>query len=161
MVALPRTPEGFDSILVVVDRLSKMAHFLPTRSTATAADTAAIFFSQIFRLHGLPDDIVSDRDSKFTSKFWTQLFKILDTNLRFSTAHHQQSDGQTERVIRIINQLLRCCAARYQTQWLSQLPAIEFAYNSSTSSSTKYSPFYLCNGYIPRTPITLLTITSV
>jgi hypothetical protein len=156
MVALPRTPSGFDSIFVVVDRLSKLAHFIPTRSTATAADTASLFFTHIFRHHGLPEEIVSDRDPKFTSSMWTELFKILGTSLRLSTSHHQQTDGQTERIIRIINQLLRCCATRHQNAWYEQLPAIEFAYNSSVSSSSKYSPFFLCNGYVPRTPVALL-----
>ena len=161
IVSLPRTSEGYDSIFVVVDRLSKMAHLIPTRSTATAAETARLFFVHIFRLHGLPSEIVSDRDSKFTSEFWRQLFQLLQTSLRFSTAYHQQTDGQTERTIRIISQLLRCCATRYQTQWHEQLPAVEFAYNSSISSSTSYSPFFLCNGYTPKTPITLLHHQSV
>ena len=156
VVSLPSTDDGYDCIFVVVDRLSKMAHLIPTRSTASAADTARLFFVNIFRLHGLPSEIITDRDSKFTSDFWRQLFQILQTSLRFSTAYHQQTDGQTERVIRVINQLIRCCATRYQTHWVDQLPAIEFAYNSSISSSTTYSPFFLCNGYSPKTPAALL-----
>ena len=156
MTSLPPTADGSDAILVVVDRLSKMAHFIPTRSTATAKDIALLFFTNIFRLHGIPEEIISDRDSRFVSQFWSELFRILRTQLRLSTAHHQQTDGQSERTIRIFNQLIRCCASRYQTQWIKVLPALEFAYNSNTSSTTSYAPFYLANGYLPRTPVSLL-----
>ena len=95
---LPKS-KGYDSILVVVDRLSKMAHFLPLYSTSSASDVAKIFFDNIFRLHGLPKRIVSDRDSKFTSSFWKKLCQLVNIKMALSTAFHPQTDGQTERTV--------------------------------------------------------------
>ena len=96
IVQLPKTKAGFDAIVVFVDTFSKMTHFAPTKTTASAPDTARLFFDHIFRLHGLPKSIVSDRDAKFTSKFWKSLFQTLGTKLAMSTAFHPQTDGQTE-----------------------------------------------------------------
>ena len=96
IVELPETQEGHNAIVVFVDRLSKMVHLQPTMTTATAMDIANIFFNSVFRLHGLPRVIVSDRDPKFTSKFWQTLFKLVKTKLTLSTAFHPQTDGQTK-----------------------------------------------------------------
>ena len=93
---LPKTRSGFDAIVVFVDTFSKMVHLVPTKTTATAPDTAKIFFDHVFKLHGLPKSIVSDRDAKFTSRFWQSLFKTMGTRLAMSTAFHPQTDGQTE-----------------------------------------------------------------
>jgi hypothetical protein len=93
---LPRTKAGHDAIVVFVDTFSKMVHFVPTKTTASAPDTAKLFFDHIFKLHGLPKSIVSDRDAKFTSRFWQSLFNTLGTKLAMSTAFHPQTDGQTE-----------------------------------------------------------------
>ena len=93
---LPITKDGFDAIVVFVDTFSKMVHFVPTRTTATAPDTARIFFDHVFKLHGLPQSIISDQDAKFTSCFWKSLFNTLGTKLAMSTAFHPQTDGQTE-----------------------------------------------------------------
>jgi len=96
IVQLPKTKAGFDAIVVFVDTFSKMTHFAPTKTTASAPDTARLFFDHIFQLHGLPKSIVSDRDAKFTSKFWKSLFQTLGTKLAMSTTFHPQTDGQTE-----------------------------------------------------------------
>lgn len=92
---LPPTPSGYDAIMVVVDRLSKMARFIPTTTDATARDTAVLFFDNVVCLFGTPQSIVSDRDSKFTSRFWTELWSLLGTKLKMSSAYHPQTDGQT------------------------------------------------------------------
>jgi len=96
VTGLPKTKQGFDMIMTVVDKLSKRAHFIPGRTTADAQDVADIFTAEIFRLHGLPATIISDRDSKFTSKFWQHLMQRLGTRIGMSTANHPQTDGQTE-----------------------------------------------------------------
>jgi transposase InsO family protein len=94
---LPKTKAGYDAIAIFVDTFSKMVHFVPTKTTATAPETAQLFFDHVFKLHGMPKSIVSDRDAKFTSRFWQTLFKTLGTKLAMSTAFHPQTDGQTER----------------------------------------------------------------
>jgi len=99
VAGLPRSPRGRDTIWVVVDRLSKVAHFIPIRSTSTAGDLAPIYMREIVRLHGVPRTIVSDRDAKFVSKLWGSIQKALGTTLRMSTAFHPQTDGQSERTI--------------------------------------------------------------
>ena len=106
IVSLPRTQRGHDVIWVVVDRLTKLARFIPTKTMVTAQQLAYQFVDDLFRFYGLPMDIVSDRDSKFTSDFWTHVFKKLETTLSMSSADHPQSDGQTERVL---IKLLRTC----------------------------------------------------
>ena len=156
VVQLPKTKRGFDAILVVVDRLTKRLHLIPTFTTATAPDTAKTFMDQIFRLHGLPKTIVSDRDPKFVSKFWKTLFKQLGVQLAFSTAYHPQTDGQTERANRTIEDMLRTFVNYKQDNWDDCLPAVEFAYNNSLQASTGYTPFYLDCGQHPITPGELL-----
>jgi len=101
MVSLPPS-KGFDAIMVVVDRFSKMAHFIPTKDEATAQEMGRLFFSHIFKHHGLLKDIVSDRDPKFISKFWWALWKRMGSELKMSTSFHPQTDGQTERVNLVI-----------------------------------------------------------
>jgi transposase InsO family protein len=103
---LPRTTRQHDSIMVVVEKLTKDAHFVPVKTTHTTANIAEIYMREIARLHGIPRTIVSDRDTKFTSNFWRGLFKGFGTNLNFSTTYHPQSDGKTERVNRIIEDML-------------------------------------------------------
>eukprot|EP00744_Colponema_vietnamica_P021790 GILI01031190.1.p1 GENE.GILI01031190.1~~GILI01031190.1.p1 ORF type:complete len:344 (+),score=93.40 GILI01031190.1:204-1235(+) len=145
-------PSGeFDSIVVFVDAFTKMAHFAPTSKTVSAAETADIFFKEVFRHHGLPDRLVTDRDPRFTSAFWKHLFKEkLKTKLAPSTAFHPQSDGQTEVANRILTQMLRSFVTANQEGWPELLHQVEFAYNDSISSSTGHTPFYLNSGDHPK-----------
>ena len=143
---------GFNSVFVVVDKLSKMAHFIPTSKDVTAVGTAWLFFNNVFRYHGLPTKIISDRDPKFTSNFWTELMKLVDVKLNLSTSHHPQTDGQSERTIRTLEQLLRSTLNGNTTNWTKMLPSIEFAYNSTKQASTGISPFYCVYGREPITP---------
>ena len=153
IVSLPRTQKGHDAIWVVVDRLTKMARFIATKTTVTAPELAYQFVDELFRFYGLPMDIVSDRDPKFTSDFWMQVFKKLETTLSMSSTDHPQSDGQTERVNQIIEDMLRAYVGAKPTKWERYLPILEFAYNSSKHTSTGYSPFMLMYGFQPRAPI--------
>jgi transposase InsO family protein len=156
IVELPRTKKGHDAILVVVDRLTKRAHFCPTTTDATAPDAARVFIDNIFRLHGLPRTIVSDRDSRFTSDFWRALFEILDVKLKLSTAYHPETDGQTERVNRTLEQVLRAYVGYRQDDWDRWLPLVEFAYNNAKQASTGLTPFYCDLGQHPLVPSSLL-----
>ena len=146
MVALPTTSEGWDAMFVVVDTLTKMAHFIPTKTTPTAKDTAHLFFDHIFRYHGLPKKIISVRDSKFLSHFWKSLFQACGTELAMSTAYHPQTDGQTECMNRMLEEALRSYINPDQTDWNKHLTAIEVAYNSSHQESTQKTPFELNDG---------------
>nr|CAG8647205.1 594_t:CDS:2 [Entrophospora candida] len=112
IVQLPTTHKGYDAIIVIVDCLSKHAHFCPTHTSVTAPEVAKIFFSTIFKNHGLPQVIISDRDAKFTSRFWKTLFEQVGTKLAMSTAFHPQTDGQTERMNRTLEEML--CAYSYK-----------------------------------------------
>jgi hypothetical protein len=152
---LPLTRSKHDAIVVFVDMLSKMVHFVPTTTTATAPATARIFFDSIFRLHGLPKVIVSDRDSKFTSRFWRTLFEHLGTKLAMSTAFHPQTDGQTERMNRTLEDMLRAFVNYKQDDWDTYLSAAEFAYNSAPNASTGMTPFKMVYGSDPYTPTTI------
>jgi hypothetical protein len=156
IVRLPETLDGHDAILVVVDRLSKMAHFIPTHTKVDADEAAQLFFTHIFRLHGLPSSIVSDRDPKFTSSFWRVLFKLTGTKLAMSTSRHPQTDGQTERMNRTLEEMLRSFVAYDMRDWDTLLPAVEFAYNDSVQGSTRHSPFFMNYGFNPRSPVGLL-----
>lgn len=143
------TSETYDSILVVVCRFTKMAVFIPTFTTATSRDLAMSFISNVFSKHGLPDNIVSDRGSKFVSKFWKTLCQRLGIERRLSTAYHPETDGQTERVNQTLEQYVRIYCAYQQDDWLEWLPLAEFAYNNSDHSSTGVSPFKANYGFDP------------
>ncbi|KAL4574559.1 hypothetical protein LXL04_021392 [Taraxacum kok-saghyz] len=145
---LPKV-SGKSVLFVVVDRFSKYAHFLPLSHPYTAESVARMFFSEIFRLHGLPETIVSDRDKVFKSAFWTELFRLSGTNLSFSTAYHPQSDGQTEVVNRTIEMYLRCLTRDKPRKWLSLLPWAEYCYNTSYHTTLKTTPFKLVYGRDP------------
>ena len=151
---------GYDSIFVVVDRLTKMIRIIPTKKEVTASEVADLFIQNLFKLHGLPERIVSDRDPKFTGKFWTDLCSKLNVKQSLSTAHHAQTDGQTERANRTIEEMLRCFMT-YELNWIDALPMIEFAYNNSVNATTGFTPFYLNYGMDPRTPHDLSSISKV
>lgn len=140
----------FDALLVVVDRLTKMSHFIPTTTTCSASNLAILLRDNIFRLHGLPESIVSDRDPVFTSNLAREVASCLSIDLRFSSAFHPQTDGQTERVNSILEQYLRAYCNYQQDNWYNYLSLAEFSYNNTISSSTRVTPFFANYGYNPR-----------
>ena len=149
IVKLPKS-KGFDSVFVVVCRFTKQAHFIPCKESMSSSDLADLYINNIFKLHGLPDDIESDRGTVFRSKFWLSLLESLKIKSKLSTAFHPQTDGQTERVNQSIEQYLRCYTNFSQDDWSRLLPHAEFAYNNTMSSTTKVSPFFANLGFHPR-----------
>jgi len=145
----PHSGKQYDAILVIVDRFTKYAYFLPYTKTGTAEDLSYVFLRNVAAQHGMPDDIVSDRDKLFTSNFWKGLMKQLGPDPHLSTAFHPQSDGQTERTNQTLEQYLRCYVNYTQTNWVQLLSTAQFAYNSAPSESTKVSPFYANYGFNP------------
>jgi hypothetical protein len=160
IVQLPKTANGYDAIAIVVDKLTKMVHLIPTTTTVTAPQFARLYFDNVVRLHGFQRSIISDRDPRFTSQFWEALAKLCGTNLARSTAYRPQTDGQTERVNRKLEEILRAYVDTRQHNWDTHLSAAEFVINNAPSSSTGYSPFYLNYGYHPLLPATMDT-TSI
>ncbi|KAE9238092.1 hypothetical protein PF005_g375 [Phytophthora fragariae] len=156
---LPRDAEGHTGVLVVVDRFSKMVHLAPVAAEVTADESAELFLDLVFRQHGLPESIVSDRDPRFTSAFWTRLFALLGIRLLMSTAAHPETDGQTERVNRVLEDALRSYATSFAC-WSSFLPIAEFALNNSTRASTGLTPFFVNNARHPRVPALLAVRSS-
>jgi len=127
--------------MVVIDKLSKSSHFIPVKSTFKAINIAKIFMKEIFRLHGIPKMVISDRDVKFTSAFWKELFAGLNTNLNFSTIYYPQMDGQTERTNQIIEDMLCMYVRTKLNKWEDYLHLVKFAYNNGYQTSAKLSPF--------------------
>jgi transposase InsO family protein len=150
---LPRTKSRYDSIWVVVDRLTKVIHFIPVKTTYTSARLAKIYMNRIVCLHGVPKSTVSDRGTQFTSHFWRQLHESLGTRLEFSIAFHPQTDGQTERVNQILEDMLRACALDYGSSRDGNLPYAEFSYNNSHQASIEMAPFDALYGRKCTTPL--------
>ena len=134
---------GHDAILVVVDRLTKMSHFIPCRKDIKAKQFAILFLKEIFRLHGLPQDIITDQGSIFTSDMWKEITTKLNIERRLSTAFHPQTDGQTERTNGILEQYLRAYINYQPDNWTEYLPFAEFAYNNGLQETIKTTPFYV------------------
>ncbi|RVW81021.1 Transposon Tf2-12 polyprotein [Vitis vinifera] len=153
VIGLPRTLGGNNAIWVIVDRLTKSAHFLPMKVNFSLDRLASLYVKEIVRMHGVPVSIVSDRDPRFTSRFWHSLQKALGTKLSFSTAFHPQTDGQSERVIQVLEDLLRACILDLQGNWDDHLPLVEFAYNNSFQASIGMAPFEALYGRKCRSPI--------
>ena len=139
----------YDMICVVIDLLTSMVHLVPTKQTYRATDIAELMFECVYKLHSVPERIVSDWDSLFTSKFWKRLHGLIGTQLRMSSAFHPQTDSATERANRTITQMIRQCVRPDQKDWVTKLPAVEFAINSARSSTTGFSPFQLNYGWSP------------
>ncbi|GJT69391.1 reverse transcriptase domain-containing protein [Tanacetum coccineum] len=150
---LPRTSSGHDSIWVIVDRLTKLAHFLAIREDYKIERLARLYINEIVARHGVPVSIISDRDSYFTSRFWQSLQKALGTRLDLSIAYHPETDGQSERTIQTLEDMLRACAIDFGGNWDTHLPLVEFSYNNSYHSSVKCAPFEALYGRKCRMPI--------
>ncbi len=153
IVGLPRTQSGHDSIWVIVDRLTKVAHFIPVKESYQGPKLAELYMTRIVCLHGVPKKIVSDRGTQFTSRFWERLHDSLGTHLNFSSAYHPQTDGQTERINQILEDMLRACALESGQSWDKNLPYAEFSYNNSYQASLRMSPFEALYGRKCRTPL--------
>jgi len=153
VVGLPWTSRGVESIWVIVDRLTKSAHFLPVHTTFSAERLARIYIREVVRLHGVPVSIISDRGSQFTSSFWRAFQEELGTRVHLSTAFHPQTDGQSERTIQVLEDMLRACVMDFGGQWDQFLPLAEFAYNNSYHSSIQMAPFEALYGRRCRSPV--------
>ena len=153
VTGLPRTRYGHDSIWVIVDRLTKSAHFLPVLKTYSVEVYYELYIKEIVRLHGVPASIVSDRDARFTSLFWKGFQKAMGTTLDMSTAFHPQTDGQTERVNQVMEDMLRACVLDFKGGWEDHLSLIEFAYNNSYQASIGMAPYEALYGRPCRTPV--------
>ena len=154
---LPVTPDGYDGIVVFVDRLSKMVHCAPCKNTITGAETAQLYLRTVFKYHGVCKELVSDRDPRVTGQFWQTCFRALGTKLNMSTARHPQTDGQTERMIRTLKEMLRSFVSEQKDNWAEMLPYVEFASNDSVQASTGHTPFFLGAGDHPNRPTSLLS----
>src|SRR4051812_23789373 len=150
---LPRSRNGHEAVWVVVDRLTKNAHFLAMNMTDSLEKLSKLYMQEIVRLHGVPKSIVSDRDPRFTSGFWKGLQKALGTQLRLSTSNHPQTDGQSERTIQILEDMLRACVMDFGGSWEDHLPLVEFAYNNSFQSSIGMAPYEALYGRPCRSPL--------
>ena len=136
VLGIMKTQRGFNSIMVVVDHFTKMAHFIPCRKTSDATHVAHLFFTEIVILHGLPKSIISYWDVKLIGHFWGTLWKKLDTNIKFISAYHPQSDGKTEFVNKSLGNLLRSLVGENSRQWDHVLAQVEFSYNELPNRST-------------------------
>nr|GEW13256.1 hypothetical protein [Tanacetum cinerariifolium] len=160
ITGLPRTQRQKDSVMVVVDRFSKMAHFVSCYTTNDAIHIANLYFREIVRLHGVPKSMVSDRDVMFLSHFWLTLWRKLGTKLKFSTSSHPQTDGQTEVTNRTLGSLLRALITTNLKHWEDLLPRDEFAYNPTPNKTTGISPFMAVYGLNPSTPLDLVVFDT-
>jgi hypothetical protein len=146
IMGLPRTQSGYDSIWVIVDRLTKVAHFIPGKTTYSGPQLVELYMLRIVYLHGVLKKIVSDRGTQFTSMFWERLHETLDTQLCFSSTYHPQTYGQTKRVNQILEDMLSAYALQYRRSWDKSLSYAEFSYNNSYQESFKMAPFEMLYG---------------
>ncbi|GJR03332.1 putative nucleotidyltransferase, ribonuclease H [Tanacetum coccineum] len=149
----PRTPSGYDSIWVIVDRLTKSAHFLPMKKTDSIEKLAHLYLKELVCKHGVLTSIISDRDNLFTSRFWKSLQEAMGTQMDMSTAYHPETDGQSERTIQTLEDMLRACVIDFGSSWDRHLPLVEFSYNNSYHASIKAAPFEALYGRKCRSPV--------
>jgi transposase InsO family protein len=152
-VGLLRTQPGYDFIWVIVDRLTKVAHYISIKTTYSRLQLTELYMSRIVYLHGVPKKIVSDKGTQFTSRFWERLHETLDTQLCFSSAYHPQTDGQTEMVNQTLEDMLRACALQYGRSWDKSLSYAKFFYNNSYQESLKMALFEMLYGRRCQTPL--------
>nr|GEY52828.1 reverse transcriptase domain-containing protein [Tanacetum cinerariifolium] len=150
---LPKTSNGHDTIWVIVDRLTKPTHFIPTRETDSMETLTRLYIKEIVSWHGVPISIISDRDSRFTSRFWQSLQSALGTQLDMSTTYHLETDGQSERTIQTLKDMLRACVIDFRKGWEKHLLLVEFSYNNSYHASIKVAPFEALYGRMCRSPV--------
>jgi hypothetical protein len=153
ITGLPKSTKKNDAIMVVVDKLIKSSHFILVKSTCKAIDISNIFIKDIFRLHGIPKEIVSDRDTKFTSNFWKTIMVSLETKLLFIIAYQPQTDGEIERVNQIVEDMPRMHVMHQPKKWEDYLPLVDFSYNNGYQESLKMSPFEVLYGRQCKFPI--------
>ena len=153
MFDLPRTRTGNDGIWTIIDRFSKLAHFIPVRKKINAKHMVKLFMHNVFKYHGLPSSIISDRDPRMTSLFWRALFENMNTTLKFSSSFHPQTDGQLEIANSIVLDLLKCYVYDQKEKWGQYLSLVEYAYNNTVHSSTGKAPFEIVEGTKKVPPI--------
>ena len=157
---MQETSRGFNAIAVIVDRLSKMGHFIRTTKDVNARKFVQQFINEVVRLHGLPQKIISDRDPRFTSEFWQQVFKEMKVQLATTTANHPEADGQSENRVKGVRSMLRSFAAEYHEEWDLHLPILEMQYNNTKNATTGLTPFETVYGYNITTPVDIATGTT-
>ncbi|GKC98908.1 putative reverse transcriptase domain-containing protein [Tanacetum coccineum] len=134
-------PSGYDFIWVIVDQLTKSAHFLPMKKTDSIEKLTQLYLKEIVCKHGMPTSIISDRDSLFTSRFWKSLQEAMGTQLDMSTTYHPETHGQSKKTIQTLEDMLRACIIYFGSSWDQHLPLVEFSYNNSYHASIKAAPF--------------------
>ncbi|GJU07976.1 putative reverse transcriptase domain-containing protein [Tanacetum coccineum] len=150
---LPKSSQGHDTIWVIVDRHTKSAIFTPMRKTDSTKKLARMYIKEVVTRHGIPVSIICDRDPKFVSHFWRSLQKALGTSLDMSTAYHPQTDGQSERTIQTLEDMLRACVIDFRNGWVRHLPLVKFSYNNSYHASIKAAPFEALYSRKCRSPV--------
>ncbi|GKE39464.1 putative reverse transcriptase domain-containing protein [Tanacetum coccineum] len=153
VMKLPKSSQGYDTIWVIVDRLTKSTIFVPMRETDPMEKLARMYLKEVVTRHGIPVSIICDHDPRFTLNFWRSLQKALGTNLDMSTAYHPQIDGQSERTIQTLEDMLCACAIDFRKGWVNHLPLVEFSYNNSYHASIKVAPFEALYGRKCRSPV--------
>ncbi|GJZ66835.1 putative reverse transcriptase domain-containing protein [Tanacetum coccineum] len=158
---LPKSSQGHDTIWVIVDRLTKSAIFVPMRETNSMDKLARMYLKEVVTRHGIPFSIICDRDPRFASNFWRSLQNALGTSLDMSTVYHPQTDGQSERTIQTLEDMLRACAINFGKGWVNHLPLVEFSYNNSYHASIKAAPFEALYGRKCRSPVCWAQVREV
>ena len=160
VVKLPLTGRKHDSIWIVVDRLMKSAHFLPKRTDYSLDKLAELYIKEIVRLHGIPVSILSYTDQRFTSRFWGKSQEALSTRLNFNTAFHPQTDGQSKRVIQVLEDMLRSCVIDYEGSWDKHIPLVEFVYKNSFQLNIGMAAYEALYGRKCRTPLCRIELSE-